>query len=53
MKAKKRLKKVGTVLFVVFLAVAVVLIYYTVREYRPDEMETIETVGDGMESLAM
>lgn len=53
MKAKKRLKRVGTVLLVVFLAVAVVLIYYTVREYRPDEVETIETVGDGTESLAL
>lgn len=53
MKAKKRLKRVVTVLLVVFLAVAAVLIYYTVREYRPDEVETIETADDGTESLAM
>ncbi|MCD8108828.1 MAG: endonuclease, partial [Clostridiales bacterium] len=53
MKAKKRLKRVGTVLLVVFLSVAAVLIYYTVREYRPDEVETIETADDGTESLAM
>ncbi|MCD8232020.1 MAG: endonuclease [Clostridiales bacterium] len=53
MKARKRLKRVGTVFLVVFLAVAAVLIYYTVREYRPDEVETIETADDGTESLAV
>lgn len=53
MKAKKRLKRVCIVLLVVILAVAAILIYYTVREYRPDEVEVIETAGDGTESLVM
>ncbi|MCC8150665.1 MAG: endonuclease [Lachnospiraceae bacterium] len=53
MKTKKRLKRVGTVFLVVLLAVAAILIYYTVREYRPDEVEVIETAGDGTESLTM
>jgi len=53
MKAKKRLKRAGTVFLVVLLAVAAILIYYTVREYRPDEVETIETASNGTESLAM
>lgn len=43
MKGKIILKKVGIVILCIALLVAAVLIFYTVREYRPKSIEFLNT----------
>ncbi len=50
MKMKKVLKAVGIILLAVIIIAAVALGYYTIREYRPDAVETVEP-GDGTAQL--
>ncbi len=50
MKMKKVLKAVGIILLAVIIIAAVALGYYTIREYCPDAVETVEP-GDGTAQL--
>lgn len=50
MKKKKALKAVGIILLAFIIVAAAILGYYTIREYRPDAVETIEP-GDGTAEL--
>lgn len=50
MKKKKVLKAAGIILLVLMIIVAAALGYYTIREYRPDAVETVEP-GDGTAKL--
>lgn len=51
MKGKIILKKVGIVILCIALLVAAVLIFYTVREYRPKSIEFLNT-GNGTKTLS-
>ena len=51
MKGKKILKGIGIVVLCIVLFVAAVLIFYTVREYRPKSIEFPET-GTGTKTLS-
>ena len=51
MKGKKILKRVGVVILCIVLVVAAVLIFYTVREYRPKSIEFLN-VGNGTKTLS-
>ena len=51
MRGKKILKGIGIILLSIGLFVAAVLIFYTVREYRPKSIELLET-GNGTKSLS-
>ena len=51
MKGKIILKKVGIVILCIVLLVAAVLIFYTVREYRPKSIEFLNT-GNGTKTLS-
>ena len=46
MKGKKILKRVGVVILCIVLVVAAVLIFYTVREYRPKSIEFLNVNKD-------
>lgn len=48
---KKTLKFIRNILIIIVAAVAVLLLYYTIREYRPDAQESLET-GSGTEILS-
>ena len=50
MKGKKILKRVGVVILCIVLVVAAVLIFYTVREYRPKSIEFLN-VGNGTKDI--
>lgn len=51
MKGKIILKKVGIVILFIVLLAAAVLIFYTVREYRPKSIEFLNT-GNGTKTLS-
>ena len=51
MRGKTILKGIGIILLSIGLFVAAVLIFYTVREYRPKSIELLET-GNGTKSLS-
>ena len=51
MKGKKILKGIGIVVLCIVLFAAAVLIFYTVREYRPKSIEFPET-GTGTKTLS-
>ena len=51
MRGKKILKGIGIILLSIGLFVAAVLIFYTVREYRPKSIELLET-DNGTKSLS-
>ena len=51
MKGKIILKKVGIVILCIVLLAAAVLIFYTVREYRPKSIEFLNT-GNGTKTLS-
>lgn len=43
MKKRKVLKWIGIVILVIIAALAAVVVYLTIREYRPDAVEAVET----------
>lgn len=45
MKKRKILKRIGIALLVILLALAAFVAYLTVREYRPEAVETVEAAG--------
>lgn len=49
MNMKKILKRIGIGLLVVVCLVACVLAFYTIQEYRPDDIEVIEVKSGGKE----
>ena len=51
MKKKKALKAVSIILLAFIIVAAAILGYYTIREYRPDAVETVEP-GDGTAELS-